>query len=93
MFAMFYFVFKVVSSIKGVIYNTTFPYSGTVRRHEKCLTFSRTIIHNNKTVATQRIILSGDIETKLKPTMKHLRFVHPKTQAMSSNFDEFYVTL
>ena len=70
MFVIFYFVCKVVSSIKDVNYNTTFPYSKTERRREKCLILSRPIIHNNKTVATHRIILSGDIETKPKQTMK-----------------------
>ena len=75
MFVMFYFVCKAVSSPKDVIYNTTFPYttfqySETKRRSEKRLTFFRWITHKNRTPATQRIILSGDIETNPKPTKK-----------------------
>ena len=72
---MFHFLCKVVSSPKDVIYNVRFPYSEIKRRSEKRLTLSRPIIHNNKTAATQRIILSGDIETNPKSTMK---INHPK---------------
>lgn len=76
-----YVLFRIQSS------SITFRNIETKARNEKRLILSRPFIYYNNTSATQRVILSGGIESNPRPTKKNNHFRHSHLHISAATCD------